>query len=180
MVSEKTPPVAVVMGSGYKFTHALIDGLTSCQDAEVDVRQDARQPGPSPQANDGQPTATADTFTVTATNIILNVLDQVITADTLSIEQKALPGGGSVIDSPGIKVLGLWQVEKEELISFYPEMVALQEGCRFTGCTHTHEPDCAVKAAVAAGAEAAQKVGELVSYHVIPAPHDMLEDILLK
>lgn len=37
----------------------------------------------------------------------------------------------------------------------------------------------AVKAAVAAGAEAASKVGELVSHHVIPAPHDMLEDILL-
>lgn len=37
----------------------------------------------------------------------------------------------------------------------------------------------AVKAAVAAGAEAAAKVGELVSQHVIPAPHDMLEDILL-
>lgn len=38
----------------------------------------------------------------------------------------------------------------------------------------------AVKASVAAGAEAAQKVGELISYHVIPAPHEMLEDILLK
>ena len=38
----------------------------------------------------------------------------------------------------------------------------------------------AVKAAVSAGAEAAQKVGELVAYHVIPAPHEMLEDILLK
>jgi ethanolamine utilization protein EutM len=37
----------------------------------------------------------------------------------------------------------------------------------------------AVKAAVSAGAEAAQKVGELISYHVIPAPHEMLEDILL-
>lgn len=37
----------------------------------------------------------------------------------------------------------------------------------------------AVKASVAAGAEAAQKVGELVSYHVIPAPHEMLEDVLL-
>lgn len=37
----------------------------------------------------------------------------------------------------------------------------------------------AVKAAVAAGSEAAQKVGELVSYHVIPAPHEMLEDVML-
>jgi microcompartment protein CcmL/EutN len=37
----------------------------------------------------------------------------------------------------------------------------------------------AVKAAVSAGAEAAQKVGELVSYHVIPAPHESLEDIML-
>ncbi|MBD3348338.1 MAG: BMC domain-containing protein [Candidatus Eisenbacteria bacterium] len=37
----------------------------------------------------------------------------------------------------------------------------------------------AVKAAVSAGAEAAQKIGELVSYHVIPAPHEMLEDVLL-
>ena len=37
----------------------------------------------------------------------------------------------------------------------------------------------AVKAAVSAGAEAAQKVGELVSYHVIPAPHESLEEIML-
>jgi len=37
----------------------------------------------------------------------------------------------------------------------------------------------AVKAAVTAGAEAAQKVGELISHHVIPAPHEMLEDIML-
>ena len=37
----------------------------------------------------------------------------------------------------------------------------------------------AVKAAVAAGAAAAQKVGELVSYHVIPAPHEMLEEVML-
>ncbi|MEE9443739.1 MAG: ribosome small subunit-dependent GTPase A [candidate division Zixibacteria bacterium] len=62
-----------------------------------------------------------------------------------------LPGGGFVIDSPGIKVLGLWQAEKDNIFEYYPEMRHYQDDCRFTPCTHTHEPDCAIKKAVESG-----------------------------
>ena len=62
-----------------------------------------------------------------------------------------LSGGGYVIDSPGIRGFGLVDVEKEEIARYFPEMLLAAEGCRFTPCTHTHEPGCAVKAAVDEG-----------------------------
>lgn len=59
--------------------------------------------------------------------------------------------GGDIIDSPGIKEFGLIQYEKEEVGHYFPEMLSRMEGCRFSNCTHTHEPGCAVKAALEAG-----------------------------
>ena len=56
-----------------------------------------------------------------------------------------------VIDTPGIKQLGLWGVSVEEIAYYFPEMGALADQCRFRDCTHLHEPDCAVRAAVEAG-----------------------------
>ena len=62
-----------------------------------------------------------------------------------------LPGGVRVIDTPGIRELGLWGVSHEELTFFFPEIEALAPQCRFRNCTHTHEPECAVRGAVDAG-----------------------------
>lgn len=56
--------------------------------------------------------------------------------------------GGYIIDTPGIKEFGLFDMEKETLAQRFPEMRALMYNCRFANCTHLHEPHCAIKDAV--------------------------------
>jgi len=59
--------------------------------------------------------------------------------------------GGYVADTPGIRSLALWDTEPEELDAYFIELRDLVADCQFSDCTHTHEPGCAVLAAVAAG-----------------------------
>ncbi len=66
-------------------------------------------------------------------------------------EMYRLSSGGYVIDSPGIRGFGLIDLEKEEISKYFPEMLAVADECRFIPCTHTHEPGCAVKAALEDG-----------------------------
>ena len=58
---------------------------------------------------------------------------------------------GFIVDTPGLRGFGLVDLKKEEIALYFPEMLKASEGCRFTPCTHTHEPGCAVKEAVEAG-----------------------------
>src|SRR5581483_220176 len=58
---------------------------------------------------------------------------------------------GFLIDSPGVAEFGLGAVTPQELVEGFREMRDLAPQCRFTDCSHLHEPDCAVQAAVAAG-----------------------------
>ena len=58
---------------------------------------------------------------------------------------------GYVIDTPGLRGFGLVNLEKDEIARYFPEMLKASEKCRFTPCTHTHEPGCAVKEAVEEG-----------------------------
>lgn len=66
-------------------------------------------------------------------------------------EMYRLSSGGYVIDTPGLRGFGLVDLEKEEIYKYFPEMLRASAGCRFTPCTHTHEPGCAVKAAMESG-----------------------------
>ena len=61
-----------------------------------------------------------------------------------------LPFGGTVVDTPGIRELGI-EIDTAELPWYFPEFDQLAPLCRFRNCTHTHEPDCAVLAAVENG-----------------------------
>lgn len=64
--------------------------------------------------------------------------------------------GGAVVDTPGIREFGLSGLRRAELVGFYPDLCGVRERgvngrCRFADCSHTHEPGCAVKAAVRQG-----------------------------
>lgn len=61
-----------------------------------------------------------------------------------------LPGGGMVVDTPGLRELGI-HLDPAELPWYFPEFEALTGECKFRDCTHTHEPDCAVLSALERG-----------------------------
>lgn len=59
----------------------------------------------------------------------------------------ALENGGCVIDTPGLREIGLWEVDSS-IDQTFPDIAELAMECKFTDCTHTHEPGCAVQAAI--------------------------------
>ena len=70
---------------------------------------------------------------------------------TTFAEMFDLPGGGKIIDTPGIRELGLVDISKQELSHYFPEMRARMNDCQFNNCMHISEPGCAVTEAVAEG-----------------------------
>lgn len=66
-------------------------------------------------------------------------------------EMLDLPGGGSIIDTPGVKAFGTIDFERAEVAHYFPEIFRISDNCRFNNCTHTHEPGCAVRDAVESG-----------------------------
>jgi ribosome biogenesis GTPase len=75
-----------------------------------------------------------------------------------------LPGGGAVVDSPGIREFAIWELDADELPHYFQEFTPYLGSCRFAPCTHTHEPGCAVKAAVDEGAI---EEGRYISYTIL-------------
>lgn len=63
-------------------------------------------------------------------------------------EMIELAEGGYLIDTPGIKGFGTFDIEPEELTSYFKEIFEFSKDCKFNNCTHTHEPGCAVLQAV--------------------------------
>lgn len=70
---------------------------------------------------------------------------------TTFAEMFDIPGGGSIIDTPGIRELGLVGIARQELSHYFPEMRKLINDCQFNNCLHMNEPGCAVKEAVNKG-----------------------------
>ena len=76
-----------------------------------------------------------------------------------------LPGGGFVVDTPGIKGFGLVHLEREHLHHYFPEMFARLPDCKFHNCLHRTEPGCAVRAAVDAGEVSASRWGNYLELY---------------
>ena len=74
-----------------------------------------------------------------------------------------LPWGGSLIDTPGIKGFGTFDMEREEVSHYFREIFKTSAECRFGNCTHTHEPGCAVLKAVAEGSIAESRYTSYLS-----------------
>lgn len=96
---------------------------------------------------------------------ILNALDRSLQLATNTLHRKRgtgrhttsastlydFGGGTYLIDTPGIREFGLWDLDRDTLRDYFPELREPSELCRFTNCTHVHEPDCEVKDRVEAG-----------------------------
>ncbi|HVG25946.1 MAG TPA: ribosome small subunit-dependent GTPase A [Thermoanaerobaculia bacterium] len=96
---------------------------------------------------------------------ILNALDESLQLATNTLHRKRATGrhttsastlydfgGGTyLIDTPGIREFGLWDLDRDTLRDYFPEFAEATELCRFTNCTHVHEPDCEVKERVENG-----------------------------
>jgi ribosome biogenesis GTPase len=95
---------------------------------------------------------------------ILNALDERLQLATRGLHRRGtgrhtttratlydFGAGTYLIDTPGIREFGLWDLDRESLRDYFPEFVEPSESCRFTNCSHVHEPDCEVKRRVEAG-----------------------------
>ncbi len=74
-----------------------------------------------------------------------------------------LPDGGAIIDTPGVKAFGTIDFERAEVAHYFPEIFKISDDCRFNNCTHTHEPGCAVLAAVEQGLIAPSRLTSYLS-----------------
>ncbi len=71
---------------------------------------------------------------------------------TTHLEAFPLAGSGAVVDTPGVREFGLWDVEKDDLALFFPEMRPFVGRCKFgLNCRHDEEPGCAIRRAVSTG-----------------------------
>ena len=95
---------------------------------------------------------------------IVNALDDTLTLPTNTLHRRGtgrhttststlydFGDGTYLIDTPGIREFGLWDLTRETLRDYFPEFETPSELCRFTNCTHVHEPNCEVKERVEAG-----------------------------
>lgn len=84
---------------------------------------------------------------------------------TRCVELLELAGGGYALDTPGFSSFEIGGIKAEELKNYFPELKGAGYKCRFKGCSHTKEPDCAVKEAVNAGEIAKSRYESYLSFY---------------
>lgn len=123
-------PISAKTGEGLDDLRGLLDGKVSLLSGNSGV-------GKSSLINDLIPGLELRTAEISATH------DTGMHTTTFS-EMFQLPGGGYLIDTPGIKGFGTIDFDRNEVAHFFPEIFRCSADCRYGDCTHTHEPSCAV------------------------------------
>ena len=77
---------------------------------------------------------------------------------TVTAQLLRFPGGGNLIDSPGVREFGLWHIGEQELLHGYKELSDLAGTCRFRNCAHQNEPGCALRSAAERGEISAERL----------------------
>lgn len=132
---------------GYKVLHLSartgegLDQVTELLRDKITLLSGNSGVGKSTLINDLVPEADVKVAEISAAH------DQGMHTTTFS-ELFHLPGGGSIIDTPGIRGFGTIDFDKAEVGHYFPEIFEESKKCRFGNCTHTHEPACAVRQAV--------------------------------
>lgn len=126
--------ISAATGEGMDAFRAELQGKVSLLTGNSGV-------GKSTIVNDLIPGVAARTAEISAAH------DQGMHTTTFS-ELYHLPGGGSIIDTPGIRGFGTIDFERAHVAHYFPEIFRESKKCRFSDCTHTHEPGCAVLKAV--------------------------------
>ncbi len=95
---------------------------------------------------------------------------------TTYVELYPLSFGGYIIDTPGIRELGLWDIYRSELKQYFVDFRPYEEHCQFADCNHIQEPGCAVKEAVEKGEIFAERYDNYVNIYLSlrSAPYELL------
>ncbi len=126
--------LSALTGEGMTALHGLIEGCTTLLAGHSGV-------GKSTLLNRLVPEAKARTAEISDAH-------QTGMHTTTYSELYPLPGGGSLIDIPGIKGFGTFDMAPAEVAHYFRDIFTLSADCRFNNCTHTHEPGCAVLRAI--------------------------------
>jgi len=128
-VGYECRPVSAETGEGIAGLHALLEGKVTLLSGNSGV-------GKSTLINRLVPGANLRTSEIS---------DAHNTGQHTTTFSEMIPlGSGWLIDTPGIKGFGTFDIEREELTSYFREIFRFSQDCRFSNCTHTHEPGCAV------------------------------------
>ena len=136
-IGYKCLPCSAEKGNGIDELQAELQGRTTLLSGNSGV-------GKSTLLNLLVPDANAKTAEISAAH------DSGLHTTTFS-QMYFLPQGGALIDTPGIKGFGTFDMEREEVSHYFREIFRISDDCRFGNCTHTHEPGCAVLQAVSEG-----------------------------
>ena len=133
--------ISAQTGDGVEALHSLLQGKITLLSGNSGVGKSTLINRLVPDAN----LRTADISDAHQTGMHTTTFSEMI---PLAVDGSHVDAPSWLIDTPGIKGFGTFDMEREELTSYFKEIFEFSKQCRFSDCTHTHEPGCAVLKAV--------------------------------